>query len=114
MEIMFVDAEELNQKIYMPLEDVAVFHEDGMQGTIARFLVIRYQSKCRKRWAIEKALFPRPTPEHRWAIEAIFGNEENKQVDRCTSIFFDRIQILNKNCYFPDLTFLPILLKIQI
>jgi hypothetical protein len=101
MEIMFVDAEEFNQKIYMPLEDVAVFHENGMQGTIARFLVIRYQSKCRKRWAIEKALFPRPTPEHRWAIEAIIGNEENKQVDRCTSIFFRSNSNFGRKLLFP-------------
>jgi hypothetical protein len=28
--------------------------------------------------------FPSPTPEHRWAIERIFENEENKPMDRCT------------------------------
>ncbi len=67
----------------MPLQDVAVFNEDGMQGTIALFLLVRYQSKCRKRWPIE-VLFPRPTPEHRWAIQVLFTNEENKPLDHFT------------------------------
>jgi hypothetical protein len=80
--MLVVDAEVFNQEKIMPLQDVAVFNEDGMQGTIALFLLIRYQSKCRKRWPI-KVLFPRPKPEHRWAIQAIFTNtnEENKTLD---------------------------------
>ena len=65
----------------MPLEDVAVFNEDGMQGTYAMFLVLR----CRIRWTNENELFPPLSPAFRWAIEILFFNEEiNKLVDYCT------------------------------